>query len=250
MCDVQTMQGISWEQIQNAPCFLLNLDRSPDRLQTASANIAKAGFKDVRRIRGFDKDTDDLHAEWVRHGSPKFCDKDNFPKNKGKQACALGHYHIWKLMMESKIPYAVVFEDDVYFHKEWATLAPEYWSYTPRDFDIMYMGSSFDVRVTWPVLRAPLYCTHAYMITLDGATNLYNTLLRDPDGTFTIDIQLREYMEGRRGIRPQFRWYLWNGLLHYDPNAMRSTKWQENLKNSGLVFQDESYGSFVNETPF
>lgn len=244
------MQTLTWQQVLDAPCFLLNLDRSPDRLQTATENIHAAGFSRVERIRGFDKDRDNLDAAWHVHGDPKKRDKDGFLTNKGKQACALGHYHIWKKMMNDNIPYAVVFEDDVFFHKNWESLAPEYWGYTPRDFDILYFGSSFDVRVTWPVLRAPVYCTHAYFITLTGAQKLYDTCIRDSMGTWTIDCQLREYMEGKRGTRPPFQWYLWNGLLHLDPNAMRSPKWQERLKNSGLVFQDEGYESFVNETPF
>lgn len=153
-------------------------------------------------------------------------------------------------MIDKKIPYAIVFEDDVFFHSQWHTLAPKYWDYTARDFDILYMGSSFDVRAPWPILRAPLYCTHAYLITLKGAKALYDTCLRDPLGTWTIDCQLREYMEYKRGSQVPFSWYLWNGLLHLDPLAMRSPKWQERLKNSGLVFQDESYGSFVNTEPF
>lgn len=244
------MQTVTWGQILDAPCFLLNLDRSPDRLATAKKNISAAGFTNIQRVRGIDKDTDDLDIQWHRHGNPMKRDKDTFLTNKGKQACALGHYDIWKHIIDKEIPYAVVFEDDVFFHSQWHLLAPKYWSYTPRDFDILYMGSSFDVRTSWPVMRAPLYCTHAYLITLDGAKKLYDTCLRDPLGTWTIDCQLREYMEYKRGSQAPFSWYLWNGLLHLDPPAMRSTKWQERLKNSGLVFQDETYESFINTEPF
>lgn len=244
------MKTTTWNEVLNAPCFLLNLDKSQDRLVTATANIQAAGFTNIQRVRGFDKDTDNLEEQWSIHGSPQKRDKDSFLTNKGKQACALGHYHIWKRIIREDIPFAVVFEDDVFFHQHWQFLAPQYWSQTPREFDIMYMGSSFDIRIAWPVLRAPVYCTHAYIITRAGAERLYNTCLRDPLGTWTIDCQLREYMEGKRGSSPPFNWYLWNGLLHLDPNAMRSSKWQERLKNSGLVFQDEAYTSFVNERPF
>lgn len=242
--------ALTWNQVLQWPCFVLNLDRSPDRWEQASTNIKRAGFQNVVRVRGFDKDTDDLEEQWRKHGNPQKRDKDNFITNKGKQACALGHYHIWKRMMDENITYAVVFEDDVFFHKDWKVLAPEYWGHSPRDFDILYMGSSFDVRMPWPIIRAPLYCTHAYLISLQGAKRLYDLCLKDPLGTWTIDCQLREYMDGTRGTSLPFKWYLWNGLLHPDPNAMRSTKWQERLKNSGLVFQDEQYGSFVNDKPF
>lgn len=243
--------ALTWEQVlKDLPCFVLNLDRSPDRWQVACKNIKAAGFANITRVRGFDKDTDDLEEQWHIHGNPHKRDKDNFPNNKGKQACALGHYHIWRRMMDEGIQCAVVFEDDVFFHKDWKELAPKYWEQTPSDFDILYMGSSFDVRIPWPVLRAPLYCTHAYIITLAGAKQLYDLCVKDSLGTWTIDCQLREYMEGKRGSSLSFKWYLWNGLLYPDANGLRSPKWQERLKNSGLVFQDEQYGSFVNETPF
>lgn len=244
------MNTVTWKQILDAPCYVLNLDRCPDRFETSSENIRNAGFTRVERIRGFDKDHDDLAAQWRLHGNPVKRDQDDFLTNKGKQACALGHYHIWKKIITEEIPYAVVFEDDVFFHKDWHVLAPEYWGNSPREFDILYLGSSFDVRLSWPVLRAPVYCTHAYLITLEGAKRLYHTCLCDPMGTWTIDCQLREYMVGARGSRTPFSWYLWNGLPNLDPRAMRSTKWQERLKNSGLVFQDEVYGSFVNTSPF
>lgn len=239
----------TWSELQKSTTsFLLNMDRSfHDRYEKAKTNIEKAGFTNIHRIRGFDKDLDDLEEQWRIHGDPPKRDKDTFLTNKGKQACALGHYHIWKKMIEENIPQAFVFEDDVFFHKYWHQLAPHYWECTPKTFDILYMGSSFDVRAPNLILQAPLYCTHAYFITLEGARKLYDLLLKDPLGTWTIDCQLREFMTGARQPQVPFTWYLWNGLPNLDPIAMRSPKWQDRLKNSGLVFQDETLGSFVND---
>lgn len=244
------MQDVSWDDLLKAPCFLLNMDRSSDRLPVAIQRIQAAGFRNVTRVRGWDKDTDDLEPVWLQHGNPMKRDADGFLVNKGKQACALGHYDIWKRMMDEKISYAVVFEDDVLFHKDWHTLAPEFWRFTPRDFHVAYMGSSFDIRAPKAILRAPCYCTHAMIITLEGAKFMYDLCLKDPQGTWTIDIMLRKRMEAQMmgtwiGGEP-LRWYVWNGWPWLDPVAIRSPKWQDRLKNSGLVFQDEQMGSFVN----
>ncbi len=246
------MHQVTWQDILSAPCFLLNMDRSSDRLPIALSRIQEAGFQNIVRFRGWDKDHDDLEPVWVKHGNPPKRDADGFLTNKGKQACALGHYDIWKKMIEESIPYAVVFEDDVLFHKDWKTLAPQFWKYTPRDFHVAYMGSSFDWRSPKAILKAPCYCTHAMIVTLDGAKFMYDLCLKDPLGTWTIDIMLRKRMESQQSMMWQgtgvatLNWYVWNGWPWLDPVALRSPKWQDRLKNSGLVFQDEQMGSFVN----
>lgn len=237
---------LTWDELLSTKCFILNMDRSKDRWDIAIDRVKKAGFTNIERIRGFDKDTDDLDSLWKSHGSPKFRDIDGFPTNRGKQSCALGHYYIWQKIIQEKLEYAIVFEDDVMFHKDWRTLAPKFWHITPN-FDVLYMGSSFDERSKYALMKSPCYCTHAMVITNVGAKKMYDICVNDPNGTWTIDIMLRKHME-LSDIEPiqKLKWYVWNGWPWMDPIAIRSQKWQDRLKNSGLVFQDETMGSFVN----
>jgi GR25 family glycosyltransferase involved in LPS biosynthesis len=244
------MNPVAWNDLLHAPCFVINMDRCINRWNIAKSRIHIAGFVNVERIRGLDKDTDDLDTVWqTEHGAPHLLHLDNFDQNRGKQACALGHYQIWQRMIRQNIPYAVVFEDDVLFHRNWHEYAPQFWENTPRDFHVLYMGSSFDIRAPNLIMQAPCYCTHAMVITLEGAKKMYDICLKHPDGTWTIDIMLRKYMENTYNLPESQRlsWYVWNGWPVMDPVAIRSPKWQDRLKNSGLVFQDETMGSFVNE---
>lgn len=225
------------------------MDRSPDRWEIAQKRIQNAGFLNIQRFRGFDKDTDDLSEIWkTEHGNPILLENDGFHENRGKQACALGHYRLWKKMIHENISFVVVFEDDVMFHKDWHEYAPQFWENSPKDFHVLYMGSSFDVRAPNLIMEAPCYCTHAMIVTLEGAKKMYDICLGDPQGTWTIDIMLRKFMERTYSIpkNDRLRWYVWNGWPIMDPVAIRSPKWQDRLKNSGLVFQDETMGSFVN----
>ena len=234
---------VPWSQVQaSVPCYVLNMDRCAERWTLSEACIKEAGFRNVQRVSAFDKDTHDLASEWAKLGSPPLRDKDNFVTNKGKQAVAIGQYNIWKRIIDEDIPFAVVFEDDVFFHKRWKELSEQMWTNTPKDFDICFMGSSFDVDTKSAIIKAPVYCLHAYIITKEGAKKCLDVCLRDADGTWTIDSMLRAAMF--QSVCP-FNWYVWNGLAWLDTAAFSSPMWQHNIKNKGLVFQDWTLGSDI-----
>jgi GR25 family glycosyltransferase involved in LPS biosynthesis len=223
------------------------MDKCKDRLELSTQRLAAAGFTNVHRFGAVDAELDDLPNAWKAHGSPRFDPSDSeFVKYKGKQACALGHYNIWKDMIDNNIPVALVFEDDVEFHKDWATLAPAYWASTPRDFDVLYLGSQMDIPVSGHIVVSPVFCTHAYMLTLEGAKKLYHLCVNEPKGTRTIDCMLIDHMKQMyftRGKYHAFQWYVWNGTLFPDEKAKKREDWAK--RNTGLVFQDSDLGTFV-----
>jgi GR25 family glycosyltransferase involved in LPS biosynthesis len=237
------MFDVLWADILAATCFVLNLDRCADRLATSLARIGDAGFTNVQRYRGVDAFCKkELEEAWKHHGSPSLNPNDvEFLQHVGSQGCSLGHYGIWEHIIQNDIPYAVVFEDDVEFHKQWHTLAPLYWEKTPKDFDILYMGSQFDGSLSEEVGVVPVYCTHAYIITQNGARKLYDTCLRRNDGTWTIDSLL--LWEMKRPDPRAFSWYVWNGTMHKDERANKHPAWA--IRNSGLVFQDADFGTLI-----
>jgi len=241
------MESVSWQQVLNAPCFLLNMDECTERLHTSMERIKEAGFTNIVRIRGIDARKDDLIESWKHHGSPSFDPADKeFVQYPGKQACALGHYNMWKKIIDENIPFVTVFEDDVEFHCMWHTLSPAYYESTPKDFDILYLGSQLDMNVPGHVCVAPVFCTHAYIITLNGAKKLYDICLHNKKGTSTIDCMLIDEMKQAffsQGKHYPFLWYVWNGTSFHDPKALKSKDWAK--RNTGLVFQDVDFGTFV-----
>jgi len=237
----------SWQQVLDGPSFVINMADCKDRLQAAKKRIHAAGFSFVTRFNAVDaRRTDDLAAAWARHGNPASDPSDaEFTQYPGKQGCFLSHVDLWKHMVDNRIPFATVFEDDVFFHSAWQTLAPKYFEATPKDYDLLYIGSQIELMVQSHILRTPVFCTHAYIITLEGAERCLAALLKHPDGVSTIDCMLINYMKAaifKKKPCP-FTWYVWNGTLVPDPAAAADPSWAK--RNHGLVFQDASMGSFV-----
>jgi GR25 family glycosyltransferase involved in LPS biosynthesis len=236
---------MDWKDLLKSKCFILNLDNETERLEICGKRIAKAGFSNIERYRAIDGKHDDIQKEWEKFGNPKFHEWDKeFHKNKCKQACALGHYGIWKKIIDEKMEYAVVFEDDVQFHKYWDILAPEYWNITNKDFDVVFMGNQIiDQQNRQHVISLPVLCLHAYIVTLKGAEKLYEYCINNQSGTYTVDCMLLTFMKNRPN---NFIWYAWNGMMFPDPNGHKDDN--KYSKNTGLVFQDDYFISYINTT--
>lgn len=236
-------------ELYTAPCFIINLDRRPERYERAQRRITDAGFAaaSVRRFKGVDAASDDLAAAWAEHGSPAFNPDDpefttTYP---GKQGCMLSHLNVLKLIIKDNIKVATIFEDDVQFHKDWQELAPEYLRATPANFDLIYLGSQIDYMQAANILVTPVFCTHAYTITLAGAAKLYDFLVNHPDGVKTIDCMIIEYMKAVvfEGAAPSIIWYVWNATMFEDEVTKADPDWAK--RNHGLVFQDPQFISDV-----
>lgn len=247
----------TWEKLTNdVPSFVINMDRCKERWRVTKERIVKAGFRNVQRVRGVDAENDSLKEAWAVHGSPRFNPTDTeFVEYPGKQGCMLSHLNVWKKMIDENIPVAIIFEDDVSFHSRWDVLAPKYFQVTPKDWDILYMGSQIDHLLDAHIQTTPVFCTHAYVITYAGAKTLYTTLLGDAEGVRTIDCMIIDIMKdyairsaraaqtGAPAPPAPFTWYVWNGLKFPDAQALSDPHWAK--RNTGLVFQDVSLGTFV-----
>lgn len=209
-----------------------------------------AGFKDIRRFRAVDGAVDqELIEGWAAHGNPPFDPaRTEFVTYKGEQGCALSHLNLWKHIINNEIEMSVVFEDDVYFHKDWSTLSSRFWKSTPPppEWDILFIGNQMELSAPGDILRVPTYCTHAYCITLAGARRLYNLYLTYPGGVCAIDCVMIETMwRTFQDLTPYaFKWLVWCGQNYPDPRAIGcDPNWAK--RNTGLVFQDPIFGTFV-----
>ena len=147
-------------------------------------------------------------------------------------------------MIDNNIQIATVFEDDVRFHKDWNKLAPAYLNGTPDNFDLLYMGGQIDYMMDGHIIMSPTFCTHSYVITLDGAKKLYKLLTECQSGVRTIDCMLLDVMKDvLMNKLSGFIWYTWNGTHFPDPFASADPDWAK--RNTGLVFQDPKFESDV-----
>jgi len=243
------------EKYYNGYCFLINMDRSVDRLQKSVANIKAAGFKNIKRYKAIDGMNDDLQKEWTKHDMKIEFDPNDMNYMKyfvGAQGCILSHMNVWKYIIQNKIPFATVFEDDVYFHERWADLSEEYMKMTPDDFEILYIGSEIDSqKILLKVLTTPAWRTHAYIITYEGAIKYYNLIksyeksIRSLDGMLinTMSGYLHLCACGKNKKQEPFIWYVWNNQT--TPDSRISHIQELKLLNSGLVFQDFTLGTDI-----
>ena len=91
--------------------FVINLDRSPERLAYVMPQVKALGFP-VKRVVGIDgKKLSESEIENVTNNS-------TLAKEKGTIGCTLSHMKAWREFLESNYEYAVIFEDDVAFDPE------------------------------------------------------------------------------------------------------------------------------------
>jgi hypothetical protein len=237
----------SWESLQYGPSYLINLDARPDRLAASVKELRDAAFTNVQRFAAIDaQDTSALEQAWAPYGTPRFAEWDGAIAHVlGKQGCFLSHLAVWQEIIDRNLPHSCIFEDDVIFHPHWAQLAPTAFAFTPRDYDLLYMGSLCLEMGVGLVRQTPVFGLHAYAITREGALKLRSQLLADPDGVGSIDLmvcRLQEQTLDRLASQP-VSWYVWDGsvfpgqLDHFEPDRQKG--------DMGLVFQDSRLGSDI-----
>jgi GR25 family glycosyltransferase involved in LPS biosynthesis len=240
---------LSWDEVQQAPVFVINMDECKDRMTITESRIRNAGYTDIRRISAVDARNCNLVDEWNKYGNPKFNTSKSieteFEIYLGKQGCLLSWLKTLQKIISLDIKVATVFEDDVLFHKDFALLAPEYYKATPDNFELCYLGSQID----WPfhtpeISKVPVFCTHAIILTLEGAKKLYNFIVNNPDGVYTIDWMMKDMAEVP-SVQHAYIYYVWNAMRFHDPAREMPKGWIK--RNCGLVFQDYYLGSFVRE---
>lgn len=248
------------EQIFKFPTYVIHLSKKcQERKIFFFNNIKNAGYENINIFEAVDAYDDYMMSETLKIF--------NYPKidnslSKGQIGCLLSHLKLYKYIIDNKIENVNVnvFEDDVYFHPKWNKLSQEYYNNTPKDYDILFIGNQIHNHKSNKINSEPCYCTHAYIITLDGAKKIYDLLLnfgfdfemntkilgKKFDGIFVIDIIFYIIQERTNAnmINSLFKWYCWNGTYYKCDDNKLPLKGL-NVKNSGLVFQSEIFESSI-----
>ncbi len=243
----------TFEDLLNAPCKVINLDHNTARWKISEERIKEAGFQNIERFSAINaKNEEELVKGWDIVGYPDIAYKYaiSFITNIGIQGCFLSHFKIWKEIIDKKIPYIVVFEDDVLFHPEWKTLGPAYFEKTPTDYDILYMGNRNDNVITGHIeINAPVYCLHAMVLTYNGVKKLWDMLLRLSIGVYAVDDMIHgmiSHKNRRSNKEYPFTAIVWN-VSKFFPCSETDMTHNWKIRNNGLVFQDEIFGTDVDK---
>jgi len=260
----------SFKTILDSRAYIINLDVAHERLEKCMRNLSRAGFTQIERVSGIYASimsSKALEDAWAFHGSPSI--KKTVLKNIlldfhiGRHGVMLSHLNIWKKIIESSGDDAecfTIFEDDIIFHSDWENLAEVYYSKTPSDFDVVFMGNQIQVigedRKLIPakcpeseICSIPSFCLHAYIITRRGAKKLYEAILNYEGGVYTIDLMLFDLMRKLHYTSCPFTWYCWNVANLYPCKEQIKNKKAISiyykLRNNGMVFQNHLDESFI-----
>jgi len=185
--------------------YCINLRRRKDRLSNFIDNFPLNHIDKLQIVGAVDAGTHVLSNEDL--AKLKNADWD-IQKGKGQWGCSFSHESIWRHMLENKIPYAVILEDDAVFNKN-------------EDFDsFLKMFRLLDLRAcflgpanhpentkssphSFDELICPGICklksnlgSMSYFISLDGVRDLLGIV--DERGHYrAVDQIINDYMKQR-----------------------------------------------------
>ena len=225
----------TFDDLLKAPTFLINLDRYPERRRICTERITAAGFTNVQRFPAIDgKAPEAINEGWTVFHNPHRKLYDHFWNKTGIQGVALSHLYLWKKVVDEKIPYINVFEDDILFHSEWQTLAPDFFARTPKKYDMLYTGAQIEFQSNDAITKGRVFCTHSYTIRYNGAKKLLDMFMNISIGMFVVDCMIIEMMDKMKPSHP-FEWLVWNAKAFPSHGDMGNCF---NIRNGGLVYQD------------
>jgi GR25 family glycosyltransferase involved in LPS biosynthesis len=243
----------SWAELCSSPVHMLGLKRFSFRREYSAARLAACGFSNINFVDAFDGYRENVDEALRSLGILLKTDIKPGPK-----ACFYTHVAEWKKMIDEDIPYRVFFEDDVLGHLDLPNgLGQTFWDATPKDFDMLYLGSMMnpaEPELYDPnnrIVNLPSYCTHAYIMTLEGAKKiikLMNEINSNNIPLNNLDITLVEFQRHNR-----MNWYCWNGtnIQKSFPTFDEGLPWQAFSdvilpeKDMGLFWQNMRLGTTI-----
>ncbi|MBN9218246.1 MAG: glycosyltransferase family 25 protein [Mesorhizobium sp.] len=135
--------------------LLINLDRSPERLQHMTAEFTRIGIG-FERVAGVDAmDHPDLVLQ------PQHAIHANRPLSGSEIACLHSHRECWKIIARGDAPYGAVFEDDMVFSARAGVLLADM-EWVPADADVVKLETFFSRTV---VQRRKASAGHGFSTT-------------------------------------------------------------------------------------
>lgn len=157
--------------------FFINMDKDKDRLAHMQTTLSRAGIK-ANRVSGVNKNGEEV-KEVSKQSKLRL----------GELGCSLSHIGIWQNIVEKKIPWTLIFEDDISLP---ISNAQDYFRHgmsialSKPDLGIVLFGgcgNGFLYHVQEVVetdlikgdIISNINCTHCYAISYEGAKQLLSS---------------------------------------------------------------------------
>jgi hypothetical protein len=244
---------MTFAELQTQGRVMTFLPRHRARAEYSLGKLDEVGFTNIVLVEGVDGFTTDVHQ--IAAGEGWSFHRDATATRIG---CALSTLRLWRRVVDDGLPYLLIFEDDVLPRPDVTDLGHRYWEKTPRDVDFVYLGNQMTVEPDDRdrlVVQALSWCTHAYIITIEGARRglqllsqpQHDLLVGSIDG---IDTQIRDWMS-----QEVIRWACWNGTrlpkVFSTSDEMASVPAASDVawsaRDTGLFYQNYMLGSTIHD---
>ncbi len=122
------------------PVFLINLDRSPERLASFENQVEELGLT-FERVTAVDRcDISEEEVKRLQKNSSQL-----FPWDKGAMGCFLSHRKVWQIIVKRELDWAFIAEDDLHIAKVKPFYVNKNW--IPHDANIV-KAETFRCRVS------------------------------------------------------------------------------------------------------
>ena len=101
----------------------------------------------------------------------------NFPYylNDNARGCSQSHFNLWKYVIENKLEYAIIIEDDACFVKDWRQKLDTFVNVDDNEWDALFFNASESIETQnkWCIVQEQ-YLTGGYIISKRGCEKLIN----------------------------------------------------------------------------
>lgn len=239
--------------------IILSLSRHKNtRYDYTLKKLKDAGFTNISYFEGTDGFNDDI-LSISKELNITLSDtmlanyKSIIPEKRadGFLGFTLSCIRIWKKVVDEELPYLIIFEDDALPEVNFKNIARQWYDETPKTFDFMFMGSSWhdnDENKCYygkRIITYPCFCTHAYVITNEGARNALRlaNISSQKNGIDKGDCEMIIWMRNKL-----INYYVWNnrGLHNVSyPNVDKNNDSVISTRNNGLIYQNFRLGTTI-----
>jgi len=159
--------------------FIVNLERDTLRKSNVEIQLKKGNIQNYEFVKAVDGQNGDLAnfkfkviPDWIEPFTSKVM-------TKGEIGCALSHYGIWEKIIQEKLDYTLILEDDVILCDNFGEKIQEVFeNIKDLNVDLLYLGrrplnKDNEIKINNTIVKANYsYGMHAYLITYTGAKKL------------------------------------------------------------------------------
>jgi len=159
--------------LETIPTYIINSSKYPERYDNAVQICNTLNINNIERFEAIYP----TQEEYVKSGTKV--------KKKGLYGCALSHTSLWKKFIQSKKDYCLILEDDIALStkepvdKVISEIQKGYVDVKKNKIEFFYLGSCYGGE-----------CTHAYILSKEGAHKLLNII--DLNSHLPFDTQISQ----------------------------------------------------------